>query len=508
MKTINSSNKRIAKNTFYLYLRMFLAMLVALYTSRIVLDVLGVNDYGVYTIVGGVIALFGFFNSSMTATTQRFLSFEIGIGDEASLKKTFNATLNIHISIAILIFILAETIGLWFVSNKLNIPSDRLDAIHWVYQFSILSFLVGVLQVPYNALIISRERMGVYAVMSIADVILKLVVVYILVIYKMDKLILYSFLQFTVVLVIALSYRYYCYRNLKESRYLFHFDKKLYKSLASFSGWSLFGNAAAIGRAQGSNILLNLFFGTVLNAAYGITMQVQGAVSVFVTNFQTAFNPQIVKTFAANEPHKSLLLIFQSSRFSFFLMLLIASPILMNIDFILELWLEAPPDYTSLFVKLTLINLMVDCISGPLIIGAQATGRIKWYQIIIGTFILLCVPISYLILKFYPYPEIVFIVIIIINLLALFFRVFFLQKIMNLKVKLFFKEVLFKISLVALASVILAYFLRYWLVFDNRIWTLIVTSLIISIINIALVFLLGLKKTEKKMIINFIKSKI
>ena len=290
-----TNNKRIAKNTFILYIRMFFTMAVSLYTSRVVLNTLGIIDYGVYSIVGGIVTMFSFFNGAMTSATQRFLAFDIGKNDLQQLKKTFNATLNIHIAISILVLVLAETIGLWFVNHKLNLPVDRMVAVNWVYQFSVFTFLLGIIQVPYDALIIAREKFDIYAYMSFVEAFLKLLIVYLLVIYSLDKLILYAGLLFFVSFLVRMGHKFYCKRYYEETKYQYYFDKSFYKVLLSYSGWNLFGNIASVARGQGSNILLNLFFGTVLNAAYGISIQLQGAIQAFVSNFQMAVNPNIIK---------------------------------------------------------------------------------------------------------------------------------------------------------------------------------------------------------------------
>ncbi|WNH12235.1 MATE family efflux transporter [Thalassobellus suaedae] len=481
---------------------------VSLYTSRVVLDTLGFQDYGVYSVVGGVVGLFSFFHMAMSSATQRFLSFEIGANNFDQLKKTFNAVVNIHFGIAILVLILAETVGLWFVMNKLNVPDNRMDAIHWVYQSSVLSLMLGIIQVPYNSLIIARERMNVYAYISILEVFFKLLILYILVMFDVDKLKLYAVLIFMASLVVRIIYQIYCKVQFAESRYKLYFDKKLYKELLSFTGWNLFGNVAAIARGQGSNILLNLFFGAVLNAAYGITLTVSGAVRTFVGNFQMAMNPQIIKTYAAGDKEQCLKLIFQSSKFSFFLMFLLASPIIYNVDFILKLWLKNPPKYTSLFVVLSLVNVLIDTISGPLIIGAQASGKIKWYQITIGSLILLCLPISYVFLQFYKLPEIIFIVIIILNVISLFLRIFFLRKLISLPIIPFIKNVLLKIIFTSLTLVFLIYLFNKLFTIQNPIYELVIKSAYITIINIATITVIGLNKNERHFILSFIKKRI
>ncbi len=501
-----TNNKRIAKNTFILYIRMFFTMGVSLYTSRVVLNILGIVDYGVYSIVGGIVTLFSFFNGAMTSATQRFLAFDIGKNDLGQLKKTFNATLNIHIAISVLVLVLAETIGLWFINHKLNLPLDRIVAVNWVYQFSVFTFLLGIIQVPYDALIIAREKMDIYAYMALMEVALKLIIVYLLVLFSYDKLILYSGLLFIISFIVRMGHKQYCKWQYEESKYQFYYDESFYKELLSYSGWNLFGNIASIARGQGSNILLNLFFGTVLNATYGITMQVQGTVQTFVTNFQMAVNPQIIKQYAAGDKDECIKLIFQSAKFSYFLLFIISTPIIFNIDFILELWLMNPPKYTSVFVNLGLINSLIDCISVPLMIGAQATGNIKWYQIILGTFIFMCMPISYFFLIKYNDPKLIFFVIITVNAVSLLVRLFFLKKMIGLNIKSFVLTVLSKIIMVTGIMVITFYFIDI----SSEIIYLdfFLKSISITIINLFSIYLIGLNNNERNIITTLLKKKL
>lgn len=486
---------------------MFLTMGVSLYTSRVVLNTLGVEDYGIFSVVGGIVSLFGFFNAAMSSATQRYLAFDIGKKDNERLHKTFNVTFIIHIGIALLILLFAETIGLWYVNNRLNVPDVRMTAVNWVYQFSVLASLVGVMQVPFNALIIARERMNVFALLSIIDVILKLIIVYLLLIVTFDKLILYSMLVFSVSLTVALAYRLYCYKHFRESSFKIYKDKAYYKELLSYSGWNLFGNIAAIARGQGINLVLNIFFGTIVNAAYGITMQVQNSVRIFVNNFQLAVNPQIIKNYSQGNFVQTHKLIFQSCKFSFFLMLILASPLLLNTQYILELWLKNPPPHTVIFVQLSLANILIDCISGPLIIGAQATGKIKWYQIIIGTFIFLNLPVSYLLLKITDKPEIVFYVSIVINLFALFFRLIFLRKMMELSIQAFIKDVLLKNIYVVGVLLGVCYLTLNIFQGKQQLLNFSIQTLIVVISTAIIILLIGLEKSEKKALFNMLRSK-
>ena len=481
----------------FLYIRMFFTMGVSLYTSRVVLNTLGIEDYGIYVIVGGVVTLFSFFNSAMSSATQRFLAFDIGKNDDEKLKQTFNATLNIHIGIALLILIFAETIGLWFVNYKLNVPIEKMSAINWVYQFSILTFLIGVVQVPYNALIIARERMNIYAIFSILEVFLKLLILYLLVISPFPKLNTYAVLIFLVSLLVTSFYKFYCKINFKESKYQYYYEKQLYNTLISYSGWNLFGNLAAVARGQGINILLNLFFGTVLNAAYGITMQVQGAVNVFVTNFQMAVNPQIIKNYANGNTKQSLNLIFQSAKFSYFLIFILVIPIIFNIDFILELWLVNIPDYTATFIILTLINLLINCISNPLMTGIQATGNIKWYQIIVGSLIFLNLPIAYVLIKIYNNPEVVFYSSILISVIAFLFRLYYIKKSLKFSVLEFFKQVMGKLFFVSFIVLVMILILDQLHINLSNFKIFLFKSFYITVISLIAIILFGMNKNER-----------
>lgn len=501
-----SSNTTIAKNTLFLYFRMFLTMGIGLYTSRLVLDALGVVDYGIYGLVGGMVSMFAFLNAAMSSATQRYLSFDIGKEDWDRLQKTFNATLNIHILIAVVILILAETLGLWFVNTQLEIPEERMYAVNWVYQFSIFAFILNVIQVPYNALLFAREHMSVYAYVSILETVLKLLIVLYLVQADSDKLILYSILTFGVAFVIRMTYKLYCKKHFKESRYKFYWDKAYYKELMSYSGWNLFGNIAVMFRDQGNNILLNIFFGPIANASYGVTMMVQGVIGSFVSNFQVAVNPQIVKNYAAGDKQASLNLMYKSSKFSFFGMLILIVPLLVNLNYVMNLWLKEVPPYAIEFIQLALIYSLIETLANPLMTGAQATGKIKWYQIIIGTFIFLIFPITYLVFKINTNPLNLYYVVIANSLVALLFRIFFLRKMMNLNLMHYLYKVIIPIVLISFTTLIFiknATFLK-----TNDFSNFILNTTIIVGFVFILIVILGSTKGERKMGIQFLQSKL
>jgi len=505
MSSTSENNKRIAKNTAMLYIRMLLIMAVTLYTSRVVLEVLGVEDFGIYNVVGGIVVMFSFLNGSMASATQRFLSFEIGRNDWAQLKKIFSLTVNIHILIAIVIFLLAETIGLWFLNNQMNIPSERMQAARWVYQFSIYSFIISVLQIPYNAAIIAREQMNVYAYISIIEVLLKLLVVLLLTHISYDKLKLYSILLFCVSLLIAIIYRIYCKFHFTECRYHFVWDKSISKTMIGYAGWNLLGHVALIMRTQGINILLNIYFGPVLNAARGIAVQVNSAILTFVTNFQTAVNPQIVKSFASNDLAEMRKLILQSSKYSFLLLFLLTLPILLETEFLLELWLKRVPDYGILFCRLMLIATLTDVLSGTLGYGALATGRVRLYWLVLGGLLLLDLPLSYVFLKSgYP-PYVVFAVEIALYIVALFVRLVFLHTMISFSIPQYIRQVLERNGFVVLISLLVP--LYFYSHLDRGWFRFIIVASLSVFSTLMSIYYIGLNKKERILIVDLLRSR-
>lgn len=486
---------------------MLLTIGVNLFAARIILTTLGVEDYGIFTVVGGVVALFSFMNAAMASASQRYLAFELGKGDLKKLRNVFNTSILIHLAIGITTILVAESIGLWFINNKLNVPADRLPAVNWVFQFSLLSFLVGVIKVPYHALIIAREKMSIYALLSITEVILKLLIVFLLIISPFDKLKSYALLFFLIVLLNAFLYKIYCNKYFSESKFIFYYDKILFRNLISYSGWNLFGNVAAVGKGQGLNVVLNLIFGPVVNAAYGITLQVQTTLYLFITNFQVAVNPQIVKSYALKNKLRCAQLIIKTAKYSYFLLFIIVIPIIYNLQYLLAFWLGTPPQYALEFVRLCLINMLIDCISGPLMTGIQATGRIKWYQSIVGTLVFLNLPLSYLFLKLYGIPEIIYYVSIIISLLSLTLRIYFNRNLVLHFPIIFYKSVISKILLITGIGLLAIYILRKFLFeigFHQGIITMICMILIIAII----VGMLGTTKIERNLIFKIFQNQL
>lgn len=419
--THSENTKRIAKNTLVLYVRMLFSMLVSLYTSRVILNTLGVEDYGIQNVVGGVVGMFGFLNASMSGATSRFLTFELGKGDKDRLQLTFNCALFVHVLIAVVVVVLIETVGLWFMVNKLVIPEERMMAAHVVFQSAVLGMAVGIIQVPYNASIISHERMNVYAYVEMVNVFIRLAVVFLLVWSPWDKLIFLAMLNLLVGQLIALFYRYYCRKNFQECNFHFRLDKKIIKSMTSFTGWDLFGNMSVMARTQGVSMLVNVFFGPIVNAAIGIATQVQGVVMSFGQNIVTAVRPQIVKTYAQSEYGQMEFLVINSSKLVFSLLLLLSLPVILETEYILSVWLGQYPDYTVEFCRWTLIFNFFASMSVLVVSVVHATGKIWRPSLINGSLYMLVIPLSYVAFRFGASPVSSFV----FNAIAVFFGMLF-----------------------------------------------------------------------------------
>lgn len=461
MTDTSANNKRIAKNTLLLYVRMLFLMAVSLYTSRVVLQALGVEDFGIYNVVGGIVAMFGFLNAAMSSSTQRYLTFELGRGDADRLHKVFNTSIIIHALISLLVVLLAETAGLWFFYHKMVIPPDRLDAAMWVYQFSVLSSVVMIMSVPYNSAIIAHERMSAFAYISILEVLLKLLIVFLLQIVSLDRLAFYAVLIFTVQLGIRFIYSLYCGRHFAETKFRWTWDRSLFREMLSFAGWNLWGNCAAVAFTQGVNLLLNMFFGPVVNAARGIAVQVQAAVQQFSSNFQTAVNPQITKSYAVQDYGYMHSLIFRSSKFTFFLLLLLSLPVMLETDVILNLWLGEVPDHTVEFLRLMLCITIIDGMANPLMVSASATGRVKLYQGVIGAVLMCILPVSYFVLKLGGNPTSVFVVHLCIGIVAFVVRLFIIRPMIRMSLRNYIRMVVLPCLLVAATSVVLPLLVKY-----------------------------------------------
>ncbi len=460
MSDTSSANKRIAKNTLVLYVRMLFTMGISLFTSRVILQTLGVEDYGISSVVGGVISMFTFINAAMVSSTQRYLNFELVRGDANQLRSVFSTSLLIHALIALAIIVLSETVGLWFLNEKLVIPEARMTAAMWVYQCSILSCAVSIMSTPYNAVIVAHEKMSAFAYISILDVSLKLLVVYLLVVLPFDKLIILAILNLLVQLFIRYIYTLYCHRHFPESYFQFRFNKTLFKEMFGFAGWSFWGNLAAILYTQGLNMMLNIFFGPIVNAARGIAVQVQSAVQQFVGGFQTALNPQITKNYASNNLPQMHSLMFRSARFSFLLLFFLSLPVLMETNFILTLWLKTVPDDAVIFTQIMICISLIYTTANPCIIANQATGKVKIYQMVVGGILLLILPISYVVLKLGAPAYSVFIVHFCIESLAQFSRMYMLRKLIHLPLWQYMKNIYIPIVGTVVIAIILPLVVR------------------------------------------------
>ena len=503
--TYQASTKRIAKNTLMLYFRQILILLVSLYTVRVVLNTLGAEDYGIYNVVAGVVTMFSFLSGAMATASQRYFAFEMGRGNEEGLQKVFSVTMTIYVLLALVIVVLAETVGLWFVNTRLVIPAQRMTAARWIYQFAILSFMVTLLTTPYMASIIAHENMNVYAYVSIAEAALKLGIVFMLRVLPYDKLIVYGALLLIVACVNTGLYRGYCKRRYAECRFRLLWDRALFTELVSYSGWNLFGSVASMVRNQGMTILLNLFFGTVVSAARGIAVQVNAAVLSFAQNFSTALRPQIIKSYAAGEKTIMLRMLMYGTKIVFFLMLLICLPFFFEVPYIMKLWLKNVPVYTIIFVRLVIIDVLIDSISYPLMAVVQATGKIKLYQSIVGGSLILNLPVSYVVLKFGCSPESVFIVAILLSVIALLCRILVVQKMISFNLVVPFIKLLFQFSAIMIIAGALPFFIIHW--FDDTFLKCIFFVLISIMWSGIILFLFGLNKNEKNRFIKRLMRK-
>lgn len=494
------SNKRIAKNTLVLYLRTFVSLIISFYTSRIVLSALGVVDFGIFTVVGGIVIMFSFLNNAMSVGTQRFLSIEIAKNDLNRLNSIFNNSISLHLLIAVLVVLLSETIGLWFLNNYINIPVDKLKTANWVFQFAVFSFFVSILTVPYYSIIVSYEKLSVVASLTILETFLKLIIAISLLYIEDDRLFFYSFLVFLVTFLIRLCYYIYSRKNIISVRYRFDFDRKLFKPMFFYNNWNLVGNVSSVTYNQGTNILLNIFFGPIVNASRGVSYQLSNSIFGFVSNFQIAVNPQIIKSFAIGDYSYLHKLVISGAKFSYFLLFLLVLPLSLEIDFFLKLWLGEVPEYTPTFCRLILLMTLIDSISGTLGSAAQASGKIKLYQFLVGMIQILILPISYIFFKMKFEPYSVFIISNIMFIISLCVRLIIICPLIQLSRVRYFKMVLLRLMFVSLLSLLVPYWIITNIDFSlMRVVYVIFFSLLSSCI---LIYFLGLNNQER----NFIKN--
>lgn len=506
MTDVSQNNKRIAKNTIILYIRMIVMMAISFYTTRVILNALGVDDYGINNVVGSLVSMFSLISSSLSGSTSRFITFELGTGNKEKLRKTFITSVNINIILSIIVAIAIETIGVWFLNNKMVIPPDRLYAANWVLQCSVVSFVIGLLSVPYNASIIAHEKMSAFAYMTIFDAVAKLCIALAIDFYSGDRLILYAIIGLVPTIISQIIYYIYCKRNFEECRYKIQWDNNSFKEIGSFAIWNFIGCTAGLMKGQGVNIAINLFCGPAVNAARGIAMQVNGIISRFISNFTIALNPQIIKEYAANNLQRMHKLVFTGTRFSYYLFMFLSIPVFLEIETILQIWLGKIPTGTILFARLVLILNLADIISQSLIVAQNASGKIRNYQIVVGGILLLNFPISYYLLSKNIFPEVTVIVAIVISQICLLARLLFLRRMIKLSIRKFINEVYKNVIIVTILSFIPPFIIYYHA--TDGLYRFI-TVFIISVISSAIIiYLVGCNKQERILIIDNIKKVI
>lgn len=500
MTTQQENTKRIAKNTLILYARMLFSMLVSLYTSRVVLQALGIEDYGIYNVVGGMVAMFSIVSNSLSSSVSRFLTFELGKGDTDGLKRVFSTSLSIQLVLASIIVVLTETIGLWFLNTHMTIPANRLYAANWVFHASVLTFVVNLLSVPFSASIVSHERMSAFAYIGILDVVLRLLIVLFIAHSGLgfDRLIVYALLLVGVVCIMQVIYWNYCTRHFEECRLKLSFDVSYWKDMSSFAGWNFIGCTAVLLKDQGVNILLNLFMGPIVNAARGVANTVNNVMASFANNFMTALNPQITKSYAAGDYGYMFSLVERGSRFSYYILLLFALPMLFEADFVLTLWLKHYPAHTINFVRLILLVTMCDILSNTLINLQVSTGKIRNYQLAVGGIYLMNFPLSYICLSIGLQPESTLIVALVVAVACLFLRLLFLRKMVGLSMKRYLHKVCGNVLCVTLAAAILPGLL-YMQIPEG--WVRFLIICIVSIFcTIISIYCIGCNTNERKFI--------
>lgn len=508
MSDTSANNKRIAKNTMFMYVRMLISMAVQLYTSRVILDAFGASDYGLYNVVGGMVTMFAFMSNTMSTAAQRFMSYAIGKNDENDLRNTFVVSNILLWSIALIVLALAESIGLWLLFNQLSIPDGRMTAAFWVFQFSVVSLVVTIISVPYNAAIVAHEKIAAFAYLSLIDIFLKLIVAVLLTFLTgdADLLIIYGGLLMIISILLRLLYTIYCKRHFIEcSNNKYMYDKEKVSKMLSFFGWNTIGSLSYVAKEQGVSILINIFFGTIVNAARGVTSQVTGAVQGFISNFQLAMNPQITKYYAQGDYDNLFKLVQRGAKFSMFLYFVLALPLYLNLDFILNLWLVEVPNHTASFIQLTFILMMIEALSTPVITCLLAVGKVKWYQIIVGGLLILNLPTSYIALYFGCIPEITIQIAILISFVSLLVRLVMLYRYIKFPIQEFFVQVFLRAS-----SVVVFSFCISMLIYNKTplfgFAKLLITGIFSWFIAAIVILFVGMSKSERNLAYNVIRK--
>lgn len=492
------NNKRIAKNTLMLYGRTLFSMLISLITSRVTLHALGVDDYGINSAVAGVIAMFRVVSGSMSGAISRFITFELGHGDHDKLRRIFSTSINIQLCIGILILILGETLGVWFLNTRMNIPDGRMFAANWVLQCALLSFFIGLTQTPYTACIIGHEKMSVFAWFSIIESVFRLIIVYLLYVSPLDKLISYAVLGLSVSVIIRMAQRVYCSRTFSECRYAFLIDKSLIKELTGFAGWTFLTNCAWIFNTQGVNLLINIFFGVAFNTARGLANSIEGMLVKFSNDFTTALKPQITKSYAAGEIDEMNKLVCRGARFSYFLLFILSLPLMFEAQAVIYLWLGQVPDYTVILFRLTVIFSLVQHLGSTGYTACLATGRIKWYTIIISSVGFLVFPLTWVAFKLNAPIESTYCISIIIYAILNMIRLFIMHHLWGFPVSMFITKVIQPIVIVSVLSVIVP--LVLYLNLDAGINKTIIVMISSVLSGLFVTFIFGLEAAERSLV--------
>lgn len=505
MSNFDSNNKTIAKNTIMLYMRMLLMTFVGLYTSRVILSELGISDFGIFNVVGGFVSMLAYLNTVFIDASQRFISVALGKNDNNVVRKTFSTSLSIHFIIATIVFVAAETVGLWFVNTKLNIDPNRMYAANWVYQCTILSLLFTIINIPYKSMIVAKEHMHIYAYVSVIEAIMKLAIVYMLQLVSYDKLIVYSVLYLCVSIVLPLWYMIYSKKNFSECSFSLTKDKGVFKEMMSYSTWVIVGNLGFTFKDQFSNIIINVFCGTIVNAARGIAGQVNGLVTSFANNFLMALSPQITKQYSSGNSTRSFILVCRGAKYAFYLMAIITIPILVNIDFLLNLWLKEVPLYTSSFVTITLIASIFYASSKTLTIAIQAGGDIKYFQIGISIIMLLELPIAYIFLKLGYKPYYAMLPAIFTNIVGILYRLYIAKKTISFHlVKEYLIEIFIKCTPIITIGIVVSLFIGSLI--NNVVICFFITSIFSVLFTCILIYLFGLDSFEKEFVKSHVKQ--
>lgn len=504
-KTV-ANKKRLAKNTMLLYIRTIIIMGVNLFASREILRILGVEDYGIYNVVGGFVTMFSLLSGSLSGSISRFITFELGKPSENQLNKIFCTSINIQIVLSIIVVIVAELFGVWFLNNQMNIPFERLGVANWLLQFSIITFVINLISLPYNVTIIAHEDLNIFAYITLVEASLKLVIIYLLIISPIDKLVTYGLLLVVVSLIVRLIYGVYCKHRYQECRYHIVLDKTILKNMFKFAGWNLFGSASYLFNTNGVDIISNIFFGVSINAARGITLQASNAVRQFVINFTTALNPQIIKTYAADQCEECFSTVMMGAKFSFYLVLFFFVPLVIDADYVLRLWLGNVTEFTTLFFRLSLIGIVIQMPCVPLATLVVATGNIKKYFLWMGIWGSLIFPISYVLFYLGAPAYSSYIVYILDYLILVYIRLYLLDKLINFSMVIFYRQVILPILGVLVLAFILPLICLYYL--DESLGRLFLILLLGTLSILTAVYTVGLSSHEKESIRNIVRRKL